>query len=71
MKDPTVDRLRAPAIELTAADLSAHGAVACPSPRTGMPAWASHPVVYLHPDANGRAQCPYCGTIYQLATVQH
>ena len=53
-------------IELTEADLVPHGAVACPLPRAGMPAWASHPHVYLHPDSNGRAQCPYCGNIYQL-----
>lgn len=55
-----------PVIALTAADLGPHGTVACPSPRSGMPAWASHPHVYLHLDTDGRAQCPYCGNIYQL-----
>ena len=53
-------------IELSAGDLAPHGTVACPSARTGMPPWASHPRVYLQPDENGRAQCPYCGTVYRL-----
>ena len=54
-------------IELSADDLAPHGTVACPSARTGMPPWASHPRVYLQPGENGRAQCPYCGTVYKLA----
>ena len=53
-------------IELSADDLAPHGTVACPSARTGMPPWASHPRVYLQPDEAGRAQCPYCGTVYQI-----
>ena len=53
-------------IELSAGDLAPHGAVACPSARTGMPPWASHPRIYLQPDENGQAQCPYCGTVYRL-----
>ena len=55
-------------IELSAGDLAPHGTVACPSARTGMPPWASHPRVYLQPDENGQAQSPYCGTVYKLAT---
>lgn len=55
-------------IELSAGDLAPHGTVACPSARTGMPPWASHPRVYLQPDENGQTQCPYCGTVYKLAT---
>lgn len=66
MQNPTADHQHAPIIELTAADLPASGAVACPSPRTGMPAWASHPRVYLCPDSSGQAQCPYCGMVYKL-----
>lgn len=37
---------------------------ACPNPR--MPLWSSHPKVYLEL-GHGQAQCPYCGTQYQLA----
>ena len=59
------------AIALAASDLTPQGTVACPSPHAQMPAWASHPRIYLHPDANGRAQCPYCGNIYQLAATPH
>lgn len=58
-----------PVIELTAADLGPHGAVACPSPRAHMPAWASHPRIYLQPDTDGRAQCPYCGNVYQVPPI--
>lgn len=28
--------------------------------------WDAHPRVYLPVDAMGRAQCPYCGTAYQV-----
>lgn len=35
-------------------------------PNKTMPLWSSHPKVYLHPDADGNASCPYCGTKYHV-----
>ncbi|MDO5653109.1 MAG: zinc-finger domain-containing protein [Brachymonas sp.] len=57
-------------IELTAGDLTPQGTVACPSDFAGMPAWASHPRIYLHLDDNGQVQCPYCNNIYKLVGSQ-
>ena len=45
--------------ELTAQELPAR----CPNPN--MPAWNSHPLVYLTLE-HGVATCPYCGTEYRL-----
>ena len=55
-------------IRLSAEDLLAGGVVTCPSPRAGMPEWASHPKVFLHLNTSGKAQCPYCGGVYQLTS---
>lgn len=46
--------------EVTAADLPLH----CPTPE--MPAWNSHPRVFLPIEKTGEALCPYCGTLYKL-----
>jgi uncharacterized Zn-finger protein len=54
------------AIELLATDLNAQGGVFCPSPKAQMKLWNSHPKVYLDVAHSGAAQCPYCGTRYQL-----
>ncbi len=48
------------AIELEAKDLPAY----CPNPN--MPAWSSHPRVFLDVVDTGEAKCPYCGTVYRL-----
>lgn len=56
------------AIELDGKDLPAY----CPNP--AMPAWSSHPRVFLELSHGGEAKCPYCGTIYRLkpgAVVHH
>ncbi len=55
----------AQAIELDARDLPAF----CPNP--AMPAWSSHPRVFLDFAANGDAKCPYCGTVYRLKPGAH
>ncbi len=55
----------AQAIELDAKDLPAY----CPNP--AMPAWSSHPRVFLDFAANGEAKCPYCSTVYQLKPGVH
>mgnify|MGYP006267740581 CR=1 FL=1 len=54
------------AVELLANDLNAQGGVFCPSPKAQMKLWNSHPKVYLDVAHHGEAQCPYCGTRYQL-----
>lgn len=57
----------APAVvELTAADLNAHGGIFCPHPKAGMQLWNSHPRVFLGVATTGQAACPYCGTVYRL-----
>lgn len=43
-------------------DLPVH----CPNP--AMPLWSSHPRVYLDVTHGEAAQCPYCSTVYRLAT---
>lgn len=53
------------AIELDAKDLPAY----CPNP--AMPAWSSHPRVFLDFAANGEAKCPYCSTVYRLKPGVH
>ena len=35
-------------------------------PRENDPLWALHPRVYLKPDSEGRARCPYCSMRYQM-----
>ena len=40
------------------------GQVPCPFPEDAL--WNLHPRVYL-PLRNGRVQCPYCGTYYELS----
>lgn len=47
-------------VELDGKDLPAY----CPHP--AMPLWSSHPRVFLELNAEGKAKCPYCGTLYQL-----
>ncbi len=53
-------------VVLTPQDLVKEGGVFCPSPRAHMALWNSHPRVYLPLNKEGKAQCPYCGTRYQL-----
>jgi uncharacterized Zn-finger protein len=55
------------AIELEPASLPAF----CPNP--AMPAWSSHPRVFLDIGDTGEAKCPYCGTLYRLkaGSVRH
>jgi len=55
-----------PAIDLAPGDLNRQGGIACPHPKSGMPAWNSHPRVYLDLSHTGQARCPYCGTQYRL-----
>ena len=52
----------APTIEIGADDLPLH----CPTAKT--PAWNHHPRVFLDIADTGEAKCPYCGTVYKLAT---
>ncbi len=47
-------------IELLAKDLPAF----CPNNK--MPAWSSHPRVFLDVTHDDGASCPYCGTHYRL-----
>ena len=47
-------------VEISRADLP----LCCPLP--SMSAWNSHPRVFLAIEKTGAAQCPYCGTRYQL-----
>ncbi len=42
------------------------GAVLC-CPQPDQRVWDAHPRVYLEADANGVAECPYCGTVYRKA----
>ena len=53
-------------VELVAKDLNANGGIFCPSPKTGMQLWNSHPRVFLEIAQTGGAKCPYCGTVYKL-----
>lgn len=53
-------------VELTAADLNAHGGIHCPHPKAGMELWNSHPRVFLDVGKTGEVACPYCGTVYRL-----
>lgn len=46
--------------QVRAADLPLH----CPTP--DMPAWKSHPRVFLQIEQTGEASCPYCGARYKL-----
>lgn len=57
MSDVNTD---AGAVLLDGKDLPAY----CPNP--AMPIWSSHPRVFLDMNAEGRAKCPYCGTVYGL-----
>jgi uncharacterized Zn-finger protein len=50
----------AAAVEVDGSDLPVH----CPNPK--MPAWSSHPRVFLDIVHTGEAKCPYCGTLYRL-----
>ena len=45
---------------VTAADLPLH----CPTP--SMKLWNSHPRVFIDVETEGKAKCPYCGTVYKL-----
>jgi len=55
------------AVELDGKDLPAF----CPN--SAMPVWSSHPRVFLEMSHDGKAKCPYCGTVYALkpGTVVH
>lgn len=48
--------------KLSATDLP----LCCPMPEECV--WNAHPRIYLALDSFGRAQCPYCGTRYELET---
>jgi len=54
-------------VEIDGKDLPAY----CPNP--AMPIWNTHPRVFLDISADGRAKCPYCGTVYQVkaGTMTH
>ncbi len=58
-------------VELLASDLNAQGGVYCPSPKADMKIWNNHPKVYLDVAREGRAKCPYCGTLYSLKVGEH
>ena len=58
-------------VELVARDLNANGGIFCPSPKTGMQLWNSHPRVFLEIAQTGGAKCPYCGTVYKLREGEH
>jgi uncharacterized Zn-finger protein len=53
------------AVLIAEADLHGGRAVFCPNPK--MPLWSNHPRVFIDVRTTGEAQCPYCGTRYQLA----
>lgn len=53
-------------IEITAKNLNRQGDVFCPNALAGMNIVDNHPKVFLNVSRNHSAQCPYCGTIYQL-----
>lgn len=56
------DKLTATTVEVTEKDLPLH----CPMPNTDL--WDAHPRVFIDLVAgHGKAQCPYCGTVYQVA----
>lgn len=44
--------------EITDADLP----LCCPLPRVRL--WDAHPRVYLTLDEQGKAACPYCGSVF-------
>jgi uncharacterized Zn-finger protein len=50
-------------VEITAADMPLH----CPLPSQAL--WNSHPRVFLPIAADGKALCPYCGTLYVLRSA--
>lgn len=54
-----------PSAHLAPVMLGAENLPAC-CPNPAMPVWSSHPRVFLILDNDGRAKCPYCGTVYQL-----
>ena len=56
-------------IELSPTDLNAQGGIYCPRPEAGMALWNGHPRVFLDVAKTGAAQCPYCGTNYQLKST--
>jgi uncharacterized Zn-finger protein len=56
----TSEKKTAQAVQLSAAQLPAF----CPN--EAMPAWSSHPRVFLDIETTGAADCPYCGTHYVL-----
>jgi uncharacterized Zn-finger protein len=49
-----------PVYKITRADLP----LSCPT--QAMCLWNGHPRVYLPIEQSGRAQCPYCGALYEL-----
>jgi uncharacterized Zn-finger protein len=51
-------------VEVSAQDLQGHGVVFCPNPKMAL--WSTHPRVFIDLSHDGRGQCPYCGTVYQL-----
>ncbi|MCE1249773.1 MAG: zinc-finger domain-containing protein [Comamonadaceae bacterium] len=53
-------------VELLAKDLDNNGGIHCPSAQADMKLWNNHPRVFLDIAHQGRAKCPYCGTVYQL-----
>jgi uncharacterized Zn-finger protein len=49
-------------IQVSLKDLPLH----CPTDEVAL--WCSHPRIYLDLSETGKANCPYCGTQYQLKT---
>lgn len=45
--------------------IAASGPLCCPRPEASLA--SLHPRVYLEPDGQGLAVCPYCGACYQVA----
>ena len=45
-------------VEVTEKDLPFH------CPMAGAPLWSRHPRVFLDVAKEGKARCPYCGTLY-------
>jgi len=53
-------------VQVGSADVHGHGVVFCPNPKMAL--WSNHPRVFIDVATNGEGKCPYCGTVYRLAT---
>ena len=56
----TATSTQSEAVQISKKDLPAH----CPPKDASK--WNMHPKVYLPFDGDGKAYCPYCGTLYKL-----